>query len=74
MIETDVDNNKKLVMFMNYIQDIIFLPLILTIGKSGNIKWYLDAAFAVHKYLRSHNGGFMTVGNIEPMFNLSNKN
>ena len=38
------------------------LPLILSIGKSGNIKWYFDAAFAVHKYMRSHNGDLMNMG------------
>ena len=48
---------------MKYIQGNIGLPLILTINKSGNIKWYIDAAFAVHKYMRIHTGGFMTMGN-----------
>ena len=47
---------------MNYIQGTIGLPLILSINKSGNIKWYVDAAFAVHKDIRSHTGGFMTMG------------
>ena len=47
---------------MKYIQGTIGLPLVLLINKSRNIKWYVDAAFAVHKYMRSHNGGFMTMG------------
>ena len=47
---------------MKYIQVIIGLPLILSIDKSVNIKWYVDALFAVHKYMRSHTGGFMTMG------------
>ena len=47
---------------MKYIQGIIGLPLILSIDKSVNIKWYVDALFAVHKYMRSHTGGFMTMG------------
>ena len=34
----------------------------MSINKSGNIKWYVDAAFAVHKDMRSHTGGFMTMG------------
>ena len=46
---------------MKYIQVIIGLPLILSIDKSGNIKWYVNAAFAVHKYMRSQPGGFMTM-------------
>ena len=46
---------------MNYIQGTIGLPLILSIDKSGNIKWYVDASFVVHKDMRSHTGGFMTM-------------
>ena len=45
-----------------YIQGTIVLPLILSVDKSGNIKWYVDAYFAVHKDTRRHTGGFMTMG------------
>ena len=34
----------------------------MSIDKSGNIKWYVDTAFTVHKDMRSHTGGFMTMG------------
>ena len=47
---------------MKYIQGTIGLPLILSIYKSGNIKWYVDASFVVHKDMRSHTGGFMSMG------------
>ena len=47
---------------MKYIQGTIGLPLILSIDKSGNIKWYVDALFAVHKDMRIHTGGFVTMG------------
>ena len=47
---------------MYYIQVNIGLTLILSIDKTGNIQWYIDAAFEVHKYMRSHTGGFMTMG------------
>ena len=47
---------------MNYIQVTIGLPLILSINKSGNINWYVDAEFEVHKDMRSHTGGFMVMG------------
>ena len=57
----DTDDYKKLVRVMKYIQGTIDLPLILSIDKSGNIKWYVDASFAVHKDMRSHTGGFMTM-------------
>ena len=46
---------------MNYIQGTMDLPLIFSIENSGNIKWYVDAEFAVHKDMRSHTGGFMTM-------------
>ena len=58
----DTDDYKKLARVMKYIQGTIGLPLILSIDKSGNIKWYVDASFAVHKDMRSHTGGFMTMG------------
>ena len=57
----DTDDYKKLSRFMKYIQGTIGLPLILSINKSGNTKWYDDAAFGVHKDMRSHTGCFMTV-------------
>ena len=33
----------KLVRVMKYIQGTIGLPLIFSVDKSGNIKWYVDA-------------------------------
>ena len=47
---------------MKYIQGTIGPPLIFSIDKSGNIKWYVGVSFAVHKDMRSHTGGFMTMG------------
>ena len=46
----------------NHIQGTISLPLILSINKSDNIKCYFYAEFAVHKYMRGHTSGFMTMG------------
>ena len=46
---------------MNFIQGIIGLPLILSIDKSGNIKWYVGAEFVVHKYMKSRTEGFITM-------------
>ena len=62
MIEHSVDNYKKLERVMKYIQGTIGLPLILSMEKYGNIKWYVDAEFALHKEIRSHSGGFTTMG------------
>ena len=46
---------------MKYIQGTIGLPLIFSIDKLVNIKWYVDASFAVHKDMSSQSGGFMTM-------------
>ena len=46
---------------MKYIQGAIGLPLIMSIEKYVNIKWYVDAAFAVHKDMRGHTGVFVTL-------------
>ena len=47
---------------MKYIKGTIFLSLIPSIDNYGNIKWYVDAAFAVHKDMRGHTGGFVIMG------------
>ena len=60
--EPDTDDYKKLVRLTKYIEATIGLPLILSIDGSGSIGWYVDAAFAVHKDMKSHTGGIMTMG------------
>ena len=62
MIGPDTDDYKKLSRVMKYIQGTIGLALILSIDKLGNIKWYVDSSFAVHKDMRRHTGGFMSMG------------
>ena len=47
---------------MKYVQGAIGLQYILSIDKYGNIKGYIDASFAVHKYMRIQTSGFMTMG------------
>ena len=60
----DTEDHKNLVRVMKYTQVTIVLPLILSIEKTGNVKWYVDAAFAVQKYMRSPTGGLMTMGTV----------
>ena len=45
---------------MNYIQGTIGLSFILSVDKAVNIQWYIDAEFAVHKYMKSHTCGSIT--------------
>ena len=62
VIGPDAYDYKNLVRVMKSIQVTIELPLILSIGKAVNINWYVHVAFAVHNDMRSHTGGFMTMG------------
>ena len=61
LIEPDTDDHMYLARMKNYIQVTISLPLILSKDKYRNIKWYVDAAFAVHNDTQSHTGWFMTM-------------
>ena len=47
---------------MKYPEGTIRLPLILGMDASGKIRWYIDAAFAVHNGMKSHTGAMMTMG------------
>jgi len=49
-------------LFTKYIEATIGLPLILSIDGSSSIDWYVDAAFAVYKDMKSHTAGMMTIG------------
>ena len=60
--ESDIYDYKKLARVMKYIQGTIGLPMIQSINKYGNKKWYVDAEFLVHTDMRSHTGGFITTG------------
>ena len=62
VIGPNTDDYNKLAGLMKYTQEIIGLPMILSINKSGNIKWYVDAEFAVHQDIRRHTDGFMNMG------------
>ena len=74
VIGIDTDDYKKLERVMKYIQGTIGLPMMLSIDKSGNIKWYVDASFTVHKDMRSHTGGFITMGTGEDYVQSSKQN
>ena len=57
------ENNdyKKMARVVKYIQGTIGLPLILSINKSGKIKWNVDSSIVVHKYMTIHTNGFRTM-------------
>ena len=58
---TDTDDYKNLSRITNYIQGTIDLTLILSIEKSRNIKWYVDAEFAMQKDTSRQTGDFITM-------------
>ena len=60
--EPDVHDWRKLGRVMKYLQATPFLPLTLGWDGTGNVHWYVDASFAVHRDMRSHTGGVMTLG------------
>ena len=62
MTSNDTDDYNNLERLMRYLQGSISLPLILSIDKYGNINCYIDVSFVANKYIRSHTGGFMTLG------------
>jgi hypothetical protein len=59
----DVDDEKKLVRALKYLQATI--QLVMTIDASGEFLttlWWVDASYAVHPDMKSHTGGVMSMG------------
>jgi hypothetical protein len=52
----------KMVHMMKCIRGTKMLPLILSANDSGMLKWWIDASFAVHRNMRGHTGGGLSVG------------
>jgi hypothetical protein len=61
--EPNEDDWKKLIKIMRFLNGTKDSVTMMSIDDSNTIKWYVDAAFAVHKYLKSHTGAVMTFGN-----------
>ena len=62
----------KLLKLMKYLNGTQELVLTLKADNLNNIKWYVDAAFAVHPDFRSHTGMVMSMGK-EGIINSSRK-
>ncbi len=61
--QPDVDDYKKLIRVLTYLQGTIDLVLTLATDEGGfNIRWWVDAAYAVHSNMRGHTGGTMMMG------------
>ena len=60
--EPDVDDYKKLSRVMKYLRATGNMALTIQADNMHVVKWWVDASFAVHRDLKSHTGGMMTLG------------
>ena len=58
----DEDDYKKLSRILKYLSGTRDLVLTLESDGIGTVKWWVDAAFAVHHDMKSHTGGMMSMG------------
>ena len=56
------EDYKKLTWVIRYLRNTIHLPLLIGWDETGVLTWSVDAAFAVHKDMRSHTGAALTMG------------
>jgi hypothetical protein len=67
----DKDDWNKLTHLMKYLRGMCMLPLILSANRTGILKWWVDAAFAVHPIIRGHSGGGLSLGRGFPIVSLT---
>ena len=60
--EPDKDNNKKLSRILKYLIGTRDHVLTLESDGTGRVKWWLDAAFAIHHDMKSHTGRMIYMG------------
>jgi hypothetical protein len=53
---------RKLTRVIKYLRLTISIPLVLGWDGSGQLKWSVDASFAIHKDMRSHTGAVLSLG------------
>jgi hypothetical protein len=53
---------RKLTRVIKYLRLTISIPLVLGWDGTGQLRWSVDASFAVHKDMRSHTGAVLTLG------------
>jgi len=55
----DVDDYKKMCQVMQYLHATKLMSLTLEADSTNVIKWWVDAAYAIHSNIHSHTGGAM---------------
>ena len=59
MRDSDTSGHNKLERVTKYIHGTIVLTFVLSIENYVDLKWFVGASFAVHKYMIIHTGGFI---------------
>ena len=57
-----MDDYKKLTHLIRYLCGTQQVSLVLGMHDEGNVKWWIDASYAVHPDMRGHTGVTMTMG------------
>jgi len=70
--EPNENDWKQLIRLMNYLKGTVDDVLILEADNTQTMRWYVDAAFAAHKDMKSHTGAVMTMGS-GAVFSLNRK-
>eukprot|EP00957_Ditylum_brightwellii_P208818 15359049-Ditylum_brightwellii.AAC.1 len=60
--EATEEDQKKLLKMMGFLLYTINDIFSLEVDDSQTLTWYIDAAFAVHPYMKSHTGATFTLG------------
>jgi hypothetical protein len=60
--QPDIDDYKKLGRVIKYLRGTPHLALTLEADNAHVVKWWIDSSFAVHRDMRSHTGGTMSLG------------
>jgi hypothetical protein len=56
---------------MKYLRGTHMLPLILSASGNGILKWWVDAAFAIHPIMQGHGGGGLSLERRFPIMSLT---
>ena len=57
----DKDDWKKLIRLVKYISSTVEMKLTLSSNNTNIVKWWLDGSYVVHKDMKNHTGGIMTL-------------
>lgn len=62
VIDPDTDDWKKLLRLLSYLKGTKELVLTLEVDVINILKWFIDASYAIHRDMKGHTGGGMTMG------------